>query len=171
MTLPMDRNNLQMFHINVNCTDLDRSLAFYKALGFKVINDFSMDEPADGRDQTLGERVPNLSEILGIDPSATMRAVFLRLGDDPRATILDLIEWTDPKTGGRPAGMTQVGMARLCFRMKDCAGAHEAALAAGAKCFTEPMMIRMGGTSQKVFCCYDPDGTILEFQEFQKPGA
>ena len=171
MTLPMDRNNLQMFHINVNCTDLERSLAFYKALGFKMINDFSMDEPADGRDQTLGERVPNLSEILGIDPSATMRAVFLRLGDDPRATIPDLIEWTDPKTGGRPAGMTQVGMARLCFRVKDCAGAHEAALAAGAKCFTEPMMIHMGGTSQKVFCCYDPDGTILEFQEFQKPGA
>lgn len=169
MTLPMDRNNLQMFHINVNCADLDRSVAFYKALGFRVINDFSMDEPADGHDQTIGERVPNLAEILGVDPGARMRAAFLRLGDDPRATILDLIEWIEPRTGGRPAQITQTGMARLCFRVKDCDGAHAAAVAAGAECFTKPMMIAMGGSRQKVFCCYDPDGAILEFQEFQKP--
>ncbi|MEQ8737800.1 MAG: VOC family protein, partial [Hoeflea sp.] len=115
MTLPMDRNNLQMFHINVNCSDLDRSVAFYKALGFKVINDFSMDEPAGGRDPTIGERTPNLAEILGVDPGSRMRAAFLRLGDDPRATILDLIEWIEPKSSGAPAHMTQMGMARLCF--------------------------------------------------------
>ncbi|WP_164516639.1 VOC family protein [Minwuia thermotolerans] len=169
MTLPMDRNNLQMFHINVNCSNLDRSVAFYKALGFKVINDFSMDEPADGRDRTIGERTPGLAEILGVDPTARMRAAFLRLGDDARATILDLIEWIEPKPGGAPAHMTQMGMARLCFRVKDCDGAYQAAVAAGAECFTAPTMLAMGGTRQKVFCCYDPDRTILEFQEFQKP--
>ena len=29
------RNALQIFHVNVNCSDFDRSLAFYKTIGFK----------------------------------------------------------------------------------------------------------------------------------------
>lgn len=28
-----------IFHVNVNVTDFDRSLAFYKMLGFKVVLD------------------------------------------------------------------------------------------------------------------------------------
>jgi glyoxylase I family protein len=30
-----------IFHINVNCTNLDRSLDFYKTLGFTVIRDLN----------------------------------------------------------------------------------------------------------------------------------
>ena len=30
----------RFFHININCSDFERSLAFYQLLGFRVILDF-----------------------------------------------------------------------------------------------------------------------------------
>ena len=44
MTKPK-RNTLQIFHVNVNCSDFDRSLAFYKTIGFEEFLDISK---ADG---------------------------------------------------------------------------------------------------------------------------
>jgi catechol 2,3-dioxygenase-like lactoylglutathione lyase family enzyme len=34
----MDRNALQIFHVNINCSDLERSQAFYESIGFHVVN-------------------------------------------------------------------------------------------------------------------------------------
>lgn len=166
-SLPMERNNLQIFHINVNVSDLERSAAFYKALGFRVVNDFGVGGlPTEAR--RVGDKDPELPRILGVDPDCRSRAILMRLGDDRRATLLDLIQWEEPAPSGLPAIMTQTGMARLCFKVKDAQGAYEAALEAGAECLSEPLTIDLGGTRQKVFCCLDPDGAILEFMEFLK---
>jgi len=40
-------NALQIFHVNVNCSDFDRSLAFYKTIGFREYLDFAVVD--DGR--------------------------------------------------------------------------------------------------------------------------
>ena len=50
---------LQIFHVNVNCSNLERSLAFYKRLGFREVIDFN--DTADGEE--LGE--PQLGPALG----------------------------------------------------------------------------------------------------------
>ena len=34
----MDRNALQIFHVNINCSDLERSQAFYESIGFHVVS-------------------------------------------------------------------------------------------------------------------------------------
>lgn len=78
-----------IFHVNVNVTNFERSLEFYKMLGFKV----ALDLKEGGNEQlSTGLRIPG-----GIG-----RAALLIVGDDPRATRIDLIEWKNPKTEGRP---------------------------------------------------------------------
>jgi glyoxylase I family protein len=77
-----------IFHVNVNVTNFERSIAFYKLLGFHIIND-------------LGEvGSDKLSEGLRM-PQGRGRAVLMILGDNSRATRLDLIEWKNPKTEGQ----------------------------------------------------------------------
>ena len=76
-----------VFHVNINVTDFDRSLAFYKLLGFKVVLD-------------LGEG-PNHGNDVGLNiANSKARAALLSLSDDPRATRIDLIEWKQPRTAG-----------------------------------------------------------------------
>lgn len=144
--------NLQIYHVNVNCTDLERSLAFYKMIGFKEHMD-------------LGEGgVPGL----GFD-DCRLKAVLLSLGDDPRATVLDLIEWTEPKTEGAPyPRLNHTGIGRLCFRVKDLDGAYRKLVAKGVEFLSEPIVASLGTGHQKFVCFKDPDGTILEFMEFVK---
>ena len=45
-----------IFHINVNCTNFDRSLEFYQTLGFKVIRDLN---EVGSEQLSRGLRIPN----------------------------------------------------------------------------------------------------------------
>jgi catechol 2,3-dioxygenase-like lactoylglutathione lyase family enzyme len=145
-------DNLQIYHVNVNCTDFERSLAFYKMIGFREHMD-------------LGEG--------GVDGlgfgDCNMRAMLLSLGDDPRATVLDLIEWTDPKTDGAPyAHLAHTGIGRICVRVKDLGAVYDELVGKGVEFLSEPVEANLGGGHQKFVCLKDPDGTILEFMEFIK---
>jgi catechol 2,3-dioxygenase-like lactoylglutathione lyase family enzyme len=60
-----------VFHVNLNVKNFDRSLAFYKMLGFKVVLD-------------IGEG-PNRANDVGLNiPDSRARAALLALSDDPR---------------------------------------------------------------------------------------
>ena len=82
------RNALQIFHVNVNCSDLDRSRAFYTLIGFKELLDFAAAEKNDAR--TFGEI--GLGPLFRLPDNIDGRAVFMQLGDHKWATRLDLIE-------------------------------------------------------------------------------
>ena len=95
-----------IFHMNVNVTNFERSIEFYKLLGFHVIRD-------------LGE-VGNekLNEGLRM-PNGRGRAVLMILGDNPRATRLDLIEWKNPKTEGQAhPNLWHAGICRIALRTR-----------------------------------------------------
>ena len=97
--------NLQIFHINVNCSNLDRSLEFYKAIGFKELLDFNKKTNALATKKIDEKKAPielGLGPALGLPEESRGRARLLVLGDDPRATRLDLIEWIEPKAEGQP---------------------------------------------------------------------
>ncbi|HIF08751.1 MAG TPA: VOC family protein, partial [Sneathiellales bacterium] len=109
--------NLQIYHVNVNCTDFERSLAFYKMIGFKEHINFE-EGGVDG---------------LGFE-HCRIKARLLSLGDDPRATVIDLIEWKEPKTAGAPyPHLAHTGIARICFRLKNLDSAYEELLEKGAE--------------------------------------
>jgi hypothetical protein len=68
-----------IFHVNINCSNFDRSLEFYKMLGFNV----AVDIPEGGS--------TDMNKGLGLK-NGVGRAAIMQLGDGPRGTRLDLIE-------------------------------------------------------------------------------
>lgn len=147
-----------IFHININVTDFERSLAFYKNLGFKVV-------------LNIGEG-PNPANDVGLGiPNSVARAALLALGDDPRATRIDLIEWKQPKTEGAAyPHLYHAGAARIALFTKDLDEEYQRLKALGVECVSEPVVIQFPNKAgAKFFCFKDPDGTFLELIEpFQK---
>lgn len=166
-TVPPDasakRNALQVFHINLNCSDLERSRAFYELIGFAVVNDFGV--ASDGQQQTFAEI--GLAPMLRLPPDCDARAILMALSDDARATRLDLIQWIRPASARPPRGdLAQIGFGRLCIKVRSCQVVHDRLVAAGHVVYTPPVLIVMGGTRQLCFCAEDPDGIVVEFMEF-----
>lgn len=143
-----------VFHVNVNVTDFDRSLAFYKMLGFKVVLDFG-EGPNQGND--VGLNIAN----------SIARAALLSLSDDPRATRIDLIEWKQPRTAGEPyPHLYHTGIARIALFTKNLDEEYLRLKAAGVALVSEPVVIRFGNKAgSKFFCFKDPDGMFLELIE------
>jgi catechol 2,3-dioxygenase-like lactoylglutathione lyase family enzyme len=143
-----------IFHININVTNFDRSLEFYKMLGFKVA-------------LNIGEGANSANDKgLGI-PNSIGRAALLALGDDPRATRIDLIEWKQPKTEGTPyPHLYHAGAARIAFFTKNIDEEYERLKGLGVECVSEPVVIQFPNKAgAKFFCLKDPDGTFLELIE------
>lgn len=155
-------NALQLFHVNFNCSNLDRSRVFYESIGFKVVNDFSQGEP-----QTFAEI--GLAPMLRLPADCQARALLLAVSDQSRTTRLDLIEWISPSSATPPRGnLAQIGFGRLCLKVRDSAALHARLIRDGRVVYSEPLLIEMGGTRQLCFCCEDPDGIVIEFMEFLK---
>ena len=157
-------NARQIFHVNINCANLDRSRAFYELIGFTVVNDFESAAPGE-RARTFAEI--GLARILRLPGDCDARALLLALSDDPHATRLDLIEWIRPQSAPHVRGdLARIGFGRLCLKVRDCRNLHDRLVAAGHTVYSPPIRIDMGGTYQLVFCCEDPDGTVVEFMQF-----
>ncbi len=141
-----------LFHININCRDFERSLAFYKMLGFRAVLDLPRHKLS-----------PELAAGLRI-PEGEARGALLMVGEDPRATRIDLIEWIQPKTEGTPPHLYHTGMPRLALRTKDLPAMYEDLKAKGVKFLSEPQEINLAG-GERFVCLEDPDGTVIELLE------
>ena len=142
-----------VFHVNVNCTNLERSQAFYEQVGFKVVVELGV---GGSRDMVRG---------LGLPEGSKAKAVLMMLEPDkPRGTRLDLIEWVTPATkGSPPPDLAHAGAARIALWTIGIDEEYERLKAAGVEFLSEP--VGMAGGAR--FCCFkDPDGTILELIDF-----
>jgi catechol 2,3-dioxygenase-like lactoylglutathione lyase family enzyme len=149
-----------IYHINVNVTNFERSLAFYQLLGFKIVRD-------------IGEAGNKYIErALRMPHPAVGRAALLQCSDDKRSTRLDLIEWKSPKAEGKPyPHLWHVGMARLALvtdELQAICDKVKAANMEGVEFFSEPQVIPKGdGKGSDSFICFtDPDGTVIELIQF-----
>ncbi len=141
-----------IFHVNINCTNFERSLEFYKTLGFKVIRD-------------LGEVAMKKIDVgLRMPPEAVGRAVLMILGDNPRSTRIDLIQWKGPNTEGRAyPHLWHAGMCRIALRTRTLKKDYDDLKAKGIEFWTDPIMFTLkDGKEEGFVCCSDPDGTVIE---------
>lgn len=146
------------FHININCSDFDRSLAFYRLIGFEVVNDFA-------GDASFG--ATGLGPVLRLPDDCRGRAALMMLKGDRTGMRLDLLEWLSPREPAPPPRtMAQPGVGRICLRSFDCDAVHARLSEAGHLCYTAPARIVLGGSVIKVFCAEDPDGVVIEFMQF-----
>jgi catechol 2,3-dioxygenase-like lactoylglutathione lyase family enzyme len=145
--------------ISVNCTNLERSLEFYKAIGFKEVADIG---ESGGGGLEKGLRIPN--------PRA--RGRLLKLGDDPGAINLDLIEWLSPRTEGRAyPRLNHAGIARIAVHTANLQRSYEELKAKGIEFYSEPQVLQFRDRSSLFVCFEDPDGTVLELIESRSDDA
>ncbi len=140
----------RIFHVNICVRDMERSISFYEELGFKKVNDFVLEGPEVG-------------EALGVD-ARKIRGVFLRLGDDETAPVLDLVQFIDPPPQGEPyATLNNVGICRIAFSVDDIDKTY-AKLQDMRVEFVAPLkkIAGVGENEIGVVCFKDPDGTVLE---------
>lgn len=147
------------YHTVVNCRDLDESVAFYKLLGFEVLN--------DRRHITWPDFV---ASIFGLK-RANGRGVLMVLPTDRDGPMIDLLEWLEPKAAfPDPARVTETVPRILAFRTRNVRGAYTALSAAGVRfardVYTPQEALGIVGT----VCCYDPNGNIIEMIELE-PGV
>jgi catechol 2,3-dioxygenase-like lactoylglutathione lyase family enzyme len=144
--------NERIFHFNINCTSLARSVPFYQMLGFKVILDFG-----DGMESR------EMATAFGMS-RARIKGVHLRLGDGPEATRIDLLEFQDPRPTGTPyPHLYHTGIARMCLKTNNIWQQYNDLRAKGVHFLSEPQ--RLPGTDVTIVCFKDPDGTFLELLE------
>lgn len=143
-----------LFHFVLNVTNLERSLAFYQQLGFRVLR--------DNRDVVWP---PAVAENFGMRV-AQGRGALLGLGESADHTRLDLIEWLEPRWSGGPGGAENPIPRILALRTRNVRAAHAELSARGVEFIGRPRDPDPRVGIESVVCCRDPDGTIVELIEY-----
>jgi catechol 2,3-dioxygenase-like lactoylglutathione lyase family enzyme len=145
----------RIFHVNVNCSDLGRSLDFYRdVIGLEPTTRTAPVEPQAGG-------------AFGLE-QVQWDAWMMRGDAGYSSPVLDLLEWIVPRPSGVPATEpTATGFNRLGISTPDVAAMHARVTAAaaglGLDVWSEPMDMEVaGGSTTSTFICGDPDGTQIE---------
>jgi catechol 2,3-dioxygenase-like lactoylglutathione lyase family enzyme len=148
-----------LYHTVVNARDLDESVAFYRLLGFEVLNDRRKVEWPDFVASIFGMR------------RAKGRGVLMVLPSDPNGPMIDLIQWMEPHAVfPDPARIAEDVPRIIAFRTTNVHAAYADLSAKGVR-FCRDVFVPDGdlGLVGSV-CCYDPNGVIIELIELQ-PGV
>ena len=142
----------RIFHFNINCTSLARTVPFYKMLGFQVIMDFG--EGMESRE---------MAEAFGM-ALANIKGCHLRLGEGDAATRIDLLEFQTPPPTGQPyPHLYHTGIARMCLKTTNIQQMYQNLESRGVQFLSEPK--HLPGTNVSIVCFKDPDGVFVELLE------
>lgn len=150
---------LNIVHVNVHVSDLERSIAFYEKLGFTVQFELSRHQP--------NYMTPVPVSPLNQHGGGKVRGAVMSLGHDPRcATKIELIQYVDPVPQARPFKPNcEVGVHRIAIRVKDIDSTVAGLRAEGINISEDPHEIRTMGGRQRYVLFPDPDETMLELIE------
>jgi catechol 2,3-dioxygenase-like lactoylglutathione lyase family enzyme len=145
--IPADETRMR--HLRITCTDVERSLPWYEALGFEAI---ATDDVKD-------------AAFLGIDRPVDATVARLRLPDEPFEALL--VQWHDPASHGRHyAEPNHAGIYRTAVGVDDTRAAFDALSADGVTFDRPPLSVELKGTPvPDMWICFlsDPDGVPFEF--------
>lgn len=140
-----------IFHVNLNCRNFERSLAFYQALGFTIEIEF----PEAGH--------PAVARGLGVGDHR-VKGALLKLGEDPNAARLDLLEWTFPRSESSTSlKLSDPGIVRIALSSTDFEKDVARLRSLGVDFISDPVYRPSGDGMTPMFVCFrDPDGNVLE---------
>ena len=150
---------LSLFHFTLSVSSIERSIAFYTTVGFKVLRDNSDRIWPDYVAQNFGmERAQGRGALLGI-------------GDGPLETRLDLIQWLEPLASfPDPAQLATTVPRIIAIRTQNVRAAYEDLRRRGVPFVTPPRPPDPTTGIEGVVCCRDPDHTLVELIEYM-PGV
>lgn len=149
----IEGDDARVAFVGVGCTDLDRSIDFYRSLGFRDVARFpSTNDHGDH---------------LRIDGPVAMEEVMMRAPTKSEMHIM-LVGFTIPspvRTAARPANM--IGIWRTALLVTDLDNAYDELGRLGITTLSPPVAMEMGpGLPELRFvCCAGPDGEVLELIE------
>jgi len=150
-----------IFHINLNCSDLERSLEFYEALGFE--SRFTLEHDGVAGPEHTVHGIP--------EGRLEYEARLLVAGGDLYQTRIDLMQFKQPLAEvGEPLGATGLGLRRIALRVTDLQGMYEELRSKGFEFITEPVGPLPDLFVKWVVSLLDPDGVIVELMELM-PGS
>ena len=142
-----------LVHVNINCSDFDRSLKFYELLGFQKVFDVPPKNSIE------------VAAAVGMPPYPVKGALLLLNSETP--FMLDLLEWQEPSDNSPPyPHLYHLGLARIALRTDDLDSDVTFLKSQGVAFLSEPATVKLDGRPETRFVCFkDPDGTILELVE------
>ncbi len=144
-----------LVHVNINCSDFDRSEEFYRLLGFERLM------------EVAPTTTPEVAAAVGMPPYEVRGALMmLRTGNQP--VVIDLLEWRSPRDEEEPyAHLYHLGIARIAFATSDLDGEMNRLKEHGVRFLSEPAKVTLPGATagSRFVCFFDPDGTALELVE------
>ena len=159
-----DSKVLNISHIHLNCSDLQRSIAYYRLLGFQLDRIIS-DIPMQAEDLASLDQIPTYTA-----PEGVCLCVGMGLGSDPRATTrLELMQWLEPaKAPALATPSDHLGLVRVALSVKNLAGIAQTLKEEG-----HPVdAIETTDVSPKLSSAFahahDPEGTWLTLMEWIK---
>jgi catechol 2,3-dioxygenase-like lactoylglutathione lyase family enzyme len=140
-----------MVHFNVNCSDYERSRAFYRVLGFEEV--WRVPET----------NTPEVAAAVGMPPYRVKGGLLALRGATP-PLVIDLLQWLEPHDATPPyPHLYHYGIARVALATSDLDGDMAKLEAAGAEFLSKPAhMPPSSGSNARFVCFKDPDGTVLE---------
>lgn len=143
----------RFWHIGINVTDLDRSIQFYERVGFKLLQQREVRNPATGK-------------AFMVEGGDQLRFAHMRMGESEDEAMLDLIQWVNPPTGGQAnPSLLDAGLCRFSILSNDVDGEYERLGAAGVEFVQPPVSVMApdGVTGWRILFARDPDGTLFHF--------
>jgi len=148
--------HLNWGHINVNVSNIEASIEFYRKLGFEV---FIPAIPYLGLTMgfTFNQIDSASSTALGLPDNVSGRACIMQLGNGfPK---IDLTQYDDlPQL--KPLNNGDLGLVRICLGSSNLISDYERLVEENVAFITPPQTTR-GGMAE-IATCIDPDGTLIE---------
>jgi catechol 2,3-dioxygenase-like lactoylglutathione lyase family enzyme len=145
----------RIYHCNSNCSDLERSVQFYEAIGLRKVL----------------RTVPSKNQsgsAFGLDEVA-WDAWIMHSDDGLDGLSLDLLEWRTPRPTGTPPGLDgEPGYNRLMISTPDLSATVERCVAAGGTVVGSPQVVDAGESRPRVAMLLDPDGVPVGLFEGEK---
>jgi catechol 2,3-dioxygenase-like lactoylglutathione lyase family enzyme len=179
---PSEDQGVKLFHINIVCTDFEKSYAYYTEKvglipltrrGAGIPDPTKPTRAADGRlpgeARTRAEDGAASARALGLEADMGSRGVLMYWPGSPGGPYIDLLQWTE---GGQPLVRTpkETGLARLAMQVDDIEGEYARMRERGVEFISAPAPILLGATMIKIVFFRDPDGTLLELVELANGG-
>ncbi len=145
----------RIYHCNSNCSDLDRSVVFYEALGLRRVL----------------RTVPSKNQsgsAFGLDEVA-WDAWILHSDDGLDGLSLDLLEWKTPLPTGTAPGLDgEPGYNRLMITTPNLEITIERAVEAGGALVGGPIEVDAGPERPRLAMVLDPDGIPVQLLQSDK---
>lgn len=144
-----------MIHVNINCSNFERSRTFYETLGFRVVWQVP---PTNSKE---------VAAAVGMPPYRVNGAL-MALEGSQHPLVIDLLEWQSPHDDAPPyPHLYHIGLARLALSTADMDADLATLEKMGVELVGPPARVVVNGVASggRFVCFKDPDGTVLELVE------